>query len=316
MNEGTVATPEEYIETLEEPRRSEIRRLDELITTEAPGSSRTSPTACLPTAGTTTATRPAVRATGRPLAWPVARTTSRSTSTPWGWRCLPGRVVSRSTSQGGYRQVVRAHQAPFRPRRGRSDRPDSPCGCHAGDTSRPRAKPSSPRVRIAHLLYCCINSVRPLRAVAGHHPARIESFQPRQRRDCLVAISGERSDLRAALPCRYGVGRQRVADEQSALRLDEQGGTPRCVAGDVDDARRTGDIERGAVAERRDLAQVNLAQRAVARRPGQEASSGRRCVGPKPLAGLGTSPRASAASSSWTSTGRLSSRRARSAKPT
>ena len=36
VDEATVATPEEYIEALEEPRRSEIRRLHELIRREAP----------------------------------------------------------------------------------------------------------------------------------------------------------------------------------------------------------------------------------------------------------------------------------------
>jgi len=36
VDETAVATPEEYIEALDEPRRSEVRRLDELIRSEAP----------------------------------------------------------------------------------------------------------------------------------------------------------------------------------------------------------------------------------------------------------------------------------------
>jgi len=71
--------------------------------------------------------------------------------------------------------------------------------------------------------------------MARQHELGIQTFEAAQRSESPVSIRRKRRDLRSMLPGGDGVGCDRVANEQGAPVRKVKGGTPRRVAGHVDD---------------------------------------------------------------------------------
>jgi len=117
----TRRTPQQYIDELEEPRKSDIARLDALIRETVPELKPYLHSGCSPTVPSTTSTPADARATGSRSAWRATPVLSRSTpAVRTSAATLPS--ATRRSSEGEDREELHPLQATFGPRPRRTDR--------------------------------------------------------------------------------------------------------------------------------------------------------------------------------------------------
>src|SRR5439155_21155495 len=111
----------------------------------------------------------------------------------------------------------------------------------------------------------------PWRAVSGEHQGRFDAAEPRERRVGPGNIGPESRDLRSGRAGEHIQRGDRVSDEEGVTRRYMERRAAFAVSRYVDHAWRSRDVERRAVAERRDFEDRCRAQEAVRDREGEKA---------------------------------------------